>query len=337
LQRFNGGISAMHGKIIYEKMFCRLTLLAAVVLSGSAAAIGQGRAPVAQLSVHWQNLPLGEAVDRLRNVTGATVFVDRRVDPEQRVDLAANNATVAEVLTNLASATGLGHVELGHLHYLGPRLTAEGLPAAAAAQRRDVAGLDPEIRKQLLNRRRLAWPRLTEPRGLVEQLLKQQGWRLSNPEAIPHDLWPVGEMPATSLVDQLTVLLAGFDLTFRIRPEQRSIVIVPANWQRGDSSHAKRPPPRRQAPTSRTPSKQVFTLRVENQPVGRVLQQLATRLGWRLEIDEPAVRGAGRSLDTLVSFEVKNASEQELLEALLKPAGLSATLVGDKLRITPEK
>lgn len=336
LQSFNGPTRTMHGKIFCEKMFCRLTLLAALFSWAAATAVCQDRAPVAQFSVRWQNLPWGEAVDRLRNVTGSAIFVDRRTDPRQPVNFAVSDAIIGEILANLASSAGLGYVELDGLHYLGPPATAEGLSTVATAHRREAAALDPELRKNLLSRRRLVWPRLTEPRGLIEQLVEQHGWRLSNPEAIPHDLWGAGELPSMPLVDQLTVLLAGFDLTFQFRPESRTIVLQPIQWNPRKSTHAARPTSPRKTSRSRIPSKQVFTLRVENQPVGRVLAQLATRLDWKLEIDEAAIRGGGRSLDSLVSFEVKNASEQELLDALLTPAGLAATTVGDRLRIAPK-
>ena len=80
--------------------------------------------------------------------------------------------------------------------------------------------------------------------------------------------------------------------------------------------------------------KQVFTLRIENQPVGKVLEQLGQRLGWKLAIDEAALRTAGRSLDMRVSFVVEKADENQLLDALLKPAGLKAERDGNLVRVT---
>ena len=39
---------------------------------------------------------------------------------------------------------------------------------------------------------------------------------LVNPGPIPHDLWPVGSLPAMRWGDQLTLLLVGFDLTWEL-------------------------------------------------------------------------------------------------------------------------
>lgn len=326
----------MFGKILNEKMFCRLTLLATLSFLGNSPALALEQPPLAQFSVRWQNLPLADAVQRLRNVTGTSIFLDRRVDLEQRVSFAATNANVSEVLESLARATRLGHTRIGRLHYLGPQDTANGLLRIAAERRRDGAALETDLKPSLSGWRRLVWPRLTEPRDLFVQLVEEHGWRVSNADVIPHDLWAAGEMPAMPLADQMTVLLAGFDLTYRIAPDQHSIAITPVAWPQNASRSPARRTARNTVPPAGTPSKQVYTLRIENQPVGRMLEQLAQRLNWKLDIDEAAIRAAGLSLDALVSFEVKNADERELLRALLSPVGLAATAVGDRIRVAPK-
>jgi hypothetical protein len=326
----------MLGKFLGEKMFCWLTLWAALILLGAGVGAAQERPAIGKFSVRWQNLPLGEAVARLRQVTGTAIFIDRRVDPDQRVTFSASNASVENVLSNLASSTRLGHARLGRLYYLGPQVTADGLAALAAKRRNEIATLAPPLKNSLLGRRRLIWPRLTEPRGLTVQLAEQHGWRIDNAAAIPHDLWAAGELPSMPLADQLSVLLAGFDVTYRVDAATKTIEIKPATWPKHSPKALARRPDKTSPTRGKAPSKQVFTLRVENQPVGRVLEQLATRLNWKLDVDANAIRAAGLSLDTLVSFDVQNANETQLLDALLAPAGLAATSVGDRLRIAPK-
>jgi hypothetical protein len=77
----------------------------------------------------------------------------------------------------------------------------------------------------------------------------------------------------------------------------------------------------------------VYTLRVQEQPVGTVLQELSKRLHWAIQIDEESIRKAGKSLDKRVSFSVENAGQEHLLEALLRPAGLDFRLEGERVRI----
>jgi hypothetical protein len=236
----------------------------------------------------------------------------------------------------LASSTGLGNARLGRLYYLGPQVTADGLTPLAAKRRNEISALAPTLKNSLLGRRRLVWPRLTEPRGLIIQLVEQHGWRVENATTIPHDLWAAGELPSMPLADQLSVLIAGFDLTYRVDGSKKTIEVVPAAWPKSSPRPLARRSERAATTRAKAPSKQVFTLRVENQPVGRVLQQLAARLNWKLDVDANAIRAAGLSLDKLVSFNVQNASEQQLLDALLAPAGLAATPNGDRLRIAPK-
>jgi hypothetical protein len=141
-----------------------------------------------------------------------------------------------------------------------------------------------------------------------------------------------------SVVEQLTVLLIGFNLTFELRPEVKVIAIVPlesslplANGEdTGDEEMPSEPTAKKSANT-----KQVFSLRVKEKPVGPVLQELARRLNWQLEIDEAAIAAAGQSLDARVSMAVENVDQDELLEALLEPAGLVYERSGDQVKIGP--
>ena len=292
-----------------------------------------GRPPVRgdTYSVHWEQLPLGLARARLKAMAGTTVFLDRRVDPNQPIDLSLSNATADEIVARVANACSLGVARLESLLYLGPPQAAERLRGLAAMRRKDVASLADDERRSLSERRRIAWPRLSEPRGLLGRLVEDHGWRLEHGERIPHDVWAAGELPQLTLADQLTILLAGFDSTYRIVPERHTLEIVPVDWDQikpAPTATAHRRP-NRSAPAG----KQVFTLRVEEQPVGKVLEQLGQRLGWQLDVDEAAIRAAGRSLDQRVSLEVENVEADELLNALLTPAGLRAERNGKIVRV----
>jgi len=328
-------------------MFCRLTLLVLLISLPAGALVGQStrsRTPRAAAgathSVRWEQLPLADAVDRLNEISLSDVLIDRRVDPNQLVTLTLSNATVDEVAAELAAACSLGVARLGHVIYLGPKQTADGLAALVALRRKEIAALPDGIRRAFTERRKIVWPRLTEPRGLVTRLAADHGWRVTESERIPHDLWAAGELPNLPLADQLTLLLVGFDLTYHVQLDKRSIEIVPINWSAIDSTHANTAnsqPPRKTSKQARENTKQVFSLRIEGQPVGKVLEQLAQRLGWQIVVDELELKRAGRSLDARVSFTVENADEDELLAALLTPAGLSAARDGQQVRIKPQQ
>ena len=73
------------------------------------------------------------------------------------------------------------------------------------------------------------WPRLAEPAGLASSWSDEAGIPIRDLDRIPHDLWDAGELPAMGLLERLTILLAGFDLTVRIESDgMATIVKIPA-------------------------------------------------------------------------------------------------------------
>jgi hypothetical protein len=327
-------------------MSWQLTRIAVLISLLAQTALGQPLPPPEKVSktlrsdratthsIHWVQLPLGEAIARLESTAGAELFLDRRVDPNRPVDLSLADASTDEIVAALANVCGLGYARCGQLYYLGPTHVAARINTLAAMRRRDVAALSAKQRQSLLERRRIVWPRLTQPRDLVVRLMDEHGWPVEHGGRIPLDLWPAGELPPLALADQLTLLLAGFDRTYRILADQQAIEIVAVDWKQVRPAAQAAASAKRTAPPA-AGDRRLFTLRVENQPVGEVLTQLAQRLGWKLTVDEAAIRAAGRSLDQRVSFAIANAGEEELLEALLAPAGLKAVRNGKEILVGP--
>jgi hypothetical protein len=70
------------------------------------------------------------------------------------------------------------------------------------------------------------------------------------------------------------------------------------------------------------------TLKVEEKPVGPVLRQIASKLGLQLQMDEEAIARAGVSLERLISFEVKDATIDDLLRAVIKQTPLKIRRTG---------
>jgi hypothetical protein len=307
------------------------------------------------------------------------VFIDRRVDPQQRVTLQLEAASIDDVLRSVAEAQSLGLSQLGVLRYLGPRYAAEALRTVALVSTEELAQLPRIERTKLERKQRLTWPRLSEPRVLVSLAAERCGWRILNSERIPHDLWSAGELPELTAAEQLTVLLMGFNLTFKPHPRERGLEILPLekvaierryrlpdqfpdptlllqqelplavtrvegrsilvdgrledHERLAELLSGRMTPRRAKLPSGET--KRVYTLRVEEQPVGTVLRQLADQFRWTIEIDEASIRAAGRSLDVRVSFSVDQSSEEDLLKAVLRPAGLDYRREDGRLRIVP--
>src|ERR1700675_4377247 len=106
-------------------MVWRLTICAVLFGAAAQAAVGQTKPPsslqgggsrqvvAASHTVHWEQMPLADAVDRLERMSNVAVYVDRRIDPTQRVDLSLEDATPDEIAARLASASAAGACKLG--------------------------------------------------------------------------------------------------------------------------------------------------------------------------------------------------------------------------------
>lgn len=301
-------------------------------------AVGSGRSA----TIHWQGVATGDAIARLRALFDETVFVDRRVDPNLRVSIDLIATSAEQVLTAVGSEHDLAAVRLRTLVYFGPSPVAARLRGLADTKTKEIARLPAAARVALAGRRDFSWPRLSEPRRLVMQVAQRSGWRIANPEQIPHDLWAAGELPDLTAAEQLTLLLIGFDLSFEMKPGERAIEVVslPKTTLIPTTAKARLPTrnaPKRSAPRPERGTKQVYTLRVQEKPVGAVISELRQRLQWTIEIDEEAIRDAGKSLDQRVTFSVENVDREDLLDALLTPAGLEYQIHGERIRVLPSR
>jgi hypothetical protein len=82
-------------------------------------------------------------------------------------------------------------------------------------------------------------------------------------------------------------------------------------------------------------SEQRFSLKLENQPVGKIIDQLAGQLGLNVAWQEQLLTTNPDMRQTLISCEVTNGDLDKLLESVLAPAGLSYRLQSNQLDIFP--
>lgn len=314
----------------------------------------------APLGVTWAHNPLRQALQNLARDRQVAILLDRRVDPDQAIDFTSNDQPLEAMLQQLAASLGIGVSYVSDVVYLGPPDTAAVL-ATVAAQRRDEAARLPDAqRRGWLQPSAAAWTELSTPRELLQRLAQSQGTKLANPETIPHDLWPAQDFPPLVPPDQLSLILAGFSQTFQWDDEGRTLrfidmpkrpqyereyalpgeptqvlsqlrtqfpeVAVQLNGRRvrvqglyEDHERLERFL-RGDRVTKRTvvSGEKRFSLNVQNQPLGSVLRAL--RDGLKLQIE--FAPGAQDQLKTLVTFQTKDVTLDELLEAALEPAGL---------------
>jgi hypothetical protein len=185
---------------------------------------GQLESPV---GVRWGSNPLRAALTNLARSQQVAIFLDRRVDPDQAVDLALADTPLHELLQQLADQLKLGVGQVGPVLYLGPPPTAAVLGTVAALREEQEQQLSPAVRSRLRRAQPLRWPELTTPRDLIQHLAGEAGLHVEGLEQIPHDLWPEADLPPLTFAQSLSLILAGFALTFDYAPDGSAVHLKP--------------------------------------------------------------------------------------------------------------
>jgi len=317
-------------------------------------------------------LELSEAELRgsLRNLADnqrVAIFLDRRIDPNQQIEFSASGVTLEELLSQLAEKVHAGTARIGSVIYVGPPPTAGALSSVAAARRKELGKLPKESRRPPSH---WSWDELAQPRQILEVLARENGLTVENADVLPHDLWAASDFPPMDLADKLTLLLAGFDLTFdvaadgrlRLGPLPLEEEYEQAYTPQGDAAQVaaalKREFPRiavrregnrliirgnvadheriarrltspTRVKTSTGEQKVVYTMNPDKVPAGTIIGTVAKRLGRKFSF-APDLR---EKLSQPVSFQVKDASLDELMKMTLEPLGLTYRITDESIEV----
>ena len=310
---------------------CVAAYAAAVGLSG-VAACGAGNGPMPVVSVQWRSVELGAAVERVAGATGVDVWIDRRVDPHAAVEASVTHVPVDALLRSAVDPLGLSAVNLGGFVYVGPPEAAAALPAVIGRLRRQARRLGPDAERRWLAKRNWSVPKRSQPRAVLGEAVAATGLRLTGVELVPFDVWPERALRDVPLTEFAAVLLAGFDLTLELDRSGARVTGLEAAPSRTLQMPDPEPRGAGARRRGRSSGEQVYSLRLKNQPLGPVVEQIAKRMGLTVEWDD-SVAGSGVGRGTLVSCDVAGADASGLLDAVLQPIGLSHRLEGNRLWI----
>lgn len=178
------------------------------------------------IGLKWAENPIRDALRNLSANQRVAIWLDRRIDPSAKLQFELEDLPLGITLDQLCEKYKIGRSVVGPVIYFGPPATAEKLATLAAVKRQQVGRQSASERARWS--RAVAWsvPMLGEPRELIRQLAQEAGATIQNPEAIPHDVWPAIPLPPLTLADRMTLVLAGFDLTFEQSADGATIRIV---------------------------------------------------------------------------------------------------------------
>lgn len=313
------------------------------------------------VTASWSQSPLREVLADLSRGQRVAIVLDRRVDPDQSLSLAIDALAFEAALERAARRCELDVSWFGSLAYLGPPSAARRLRTLAALRAEEAARFSAERKQTFQGEQPWHWDDLTTPRELCQALAAEANVELESLERLPHDLWTAADLPPLSWIERLTLIANEFDLTFEFQNKGETIRLVPIEGQvwiersypgggrpaeianryarlapdadveraggkvivRGRIEDHERLTAKPKPRPRDKPGIEVYTMRAHDQPLAAVLDKLRNQLGLKLNVDQDALEKAGIRLDQRITFGVEEVSIEELLTAILKPAGLT--------------
>lgn len=176
----------------------------------------------AKVTISWSGQRLRAAIRNLSKSQGVAIMLDRRVNPDQLIRLSVRELSLEEALATLATQIHMNVSYVGPVAYLGPPQITTKLATLAAIKEMQAV----ETSRPLTTMQSRHWEALATPRELLQTIAEEVGLSISGIQTVPHDLWPAFQLPKLSTSQQLTLILAGFDLSFDIETA-KSIRIAP--------------------------------------------------------------------------------------------------------------
>jgi hypothetical protein len=323
-------------------------ILAPEIAPGAPNVNGSNGAELRQRLEHpvdilWSGVSLRAGLEGLAESQHVAIVIDRRVDPGRELKVALHDTPLGSALQIIADGFQLGITRFGSVVFIGPTAGAKRLCPLAAAREKGIRQLSAPVQGVFLAKKAMAWPDLSTPRALIEQLAEENGLEIVGLERVPHDLWAAADLPPLRLIDRLTLILVQFDLTFEVSTDGKQITLMPIPDNVPEAVESVKPANSKAAATTSSSGRgdvtigavRIQRLTIQSEPLGSVLRQLAGRLGLILEIDEKAVQAAGISLDQGISFRVQNVTVDELFEQLLRNTGLRYRRHEKQIAIAP--
>ncbi len=281
----------------------------------------------------WTDVPVRDWAARLTttaSATGAAVIIDLRLDPAAKISCDCRGEPLGDVAERVARSLNAAVDVLESSIRIVPQDRVGIAARAEIARQREIDRLPIARRQPLAGQAAWNWPAGATPRELVTSTAQSASLEIANLDAVPHDHLPAMALPSLSLAERLDLLLASYDLRVQWSETGGRIVPIEAGLEGVAAPVSRRPRP---APTPATAAgTQRFTLRLAA-PFEEAISALAPRLGLEAEIDHDSLAARGVQPGEIIRVEVRDATRDELLDALCAPLRLRWQVEGSRLMI----
>jgi hypothetical protein len=321
------------------------------------------------IAASWTDAPLRERLAAFSRQQRTGIFLDRRVDPSQLINITIARQTPEQFLWQIAEKCDLGICRIENFYYLGPAETAESFPHLWSAMKKASSKFRRSSTVRWTDRQPVQYTSIVQPKQLLNELAEQYEFSITNPDELPHDVWSAFELPEMTLDLRIAILLVGFDKWYERSEDGKKLTIVDfpevevGRTEIRDlvdakklSTEMKAKFPELRFSTSRTtikavgPPSQLAQLQrmlvmnqkavVNNNDLAPLtLTTTASRKAILMKIAEVKGKkfafqsGTQQALSEQVSVSVKNASVHELIKQVLKGSDLKYELNEIQLKI----
>ncbi|HUE12649.1 MAG TPA: STN domain-containing protein [Planctomycetaceae bacterium] len=181
----------------------------------------QGRFTAAlnrSISATWKGVPLRSMLRRLAREREIAILLDRRVDPDQEIEIDTGERSLRSAVDEIARLAHLAVSRVGNSLLVGPPAASFRLRTLVALRERELAIRDIDSSDRLFRlrteRATIRWDDLERPSDIVRMIGRQFRLSIAGIELIPHDLWAGAVAPEATAAEALSLVLNQFDLTF---------------------------------------------------------------------------------------------------------------------------
>ncbi|MBT3889011.1 MAG: hypothetical protein HN617_02140 [Planctomycetaceae bacterium] len=177
------------------------------------------------ISTRW-DLPLKDVLNSISETQRVAIFLDRRINPAQQIQLAIQGKTMSTALQQIANQANAQISHVRNVIYVGPKKTTHLLATVAAIHAEQHRRNQAENTRVFTIGKSTQWNRLSQPQSIVTAIAETVNARITNIETIPFDLWDKHTLPNLPFAMRMSIVLAGFDLTYQVNND-RSITLIP--------------------------------------------------------------------------------------------------------------
>ena len=293
----------------------------------------------------FQRIPLARLVSKLSIISDGIIILDHQIDPTQHITLACQVESLRTVLWRLADETETEIAVLESSVWITPFGKASQLEQADRKRQLALRQLPVTTQKQLSTQRPLQWQAGQQPASLIMDLLAQPattGLTITTdglPEEIPHDHLAAQTTPPLTLPEQLDLIAMQYDqqlLWSQSSESQSTLVVTPASLPPSSGTkkrETKQKPTLTRPPKTEGSNRERYTLRVAA-PFEELFQAISQRLNLEPSIDTEAFKAHSINTQEIIRLEIKDANRDQLLDAIVKPLGLTWSIDDKTLHVT---